>query len=31
MDWIVMAHERDRWRTFIYAAMNPIKFGEFLD
>jgi len=30
-DWIAMAHDGDRWRALVNAAMNPIKYGEFLD
>ena len=22
MDWIALAHDRDRWRTFVSAVMN---------
>ena len=34
MDWIVLAENRDRWRTFANAVIEPsgsIKCGEFLD
>jgi hypothetical protein len=29
MDWIVVAHDRDRWRALVNAG--SIKCGEFLD
>jgi hypothetical protein len=34
MDWIVLAQDRDRWRTLVNAVKEPsgsIKYGEFLD
>jgi hypothetical protein len=31
MDWIAMVYCSDRWRALVYAAMNPIKYGEFVD
>jgi hypothetical protein len=31
MDLIAMAHDRDRWRALVYATVNLIKYGEFLD
>jgi len=33
MDWIELAHNRDRWRTLVNAIMNllvPYKDGNFL-
>ena len=33
MDWIDLAHDRDRWRTLVNTVMNlrgSIKCGEFL-
>jgi hypothetical protein len=31
MNSIAMAHDRDRRRAFVNAAMNSIKYGEFLN
>ena len=33
MDWIGLAHDRDRWLTLVSAVMNlqVVKCGEFLD
>jgi hypothetical protein len=30
MDWIDLAHDRDRWRTVVNEPLGSIKFGEFL-
>jgi len=34
MDWIVLAQDRDRWRTLVECGNEPsgsVKCGEFLD
>ena len=34
IDWIELAHDRDRWRSLVIAVMNlrfPIEYGEFLE
>ena len=31
VDWLTMAYCRDSWSALVYAAMNLIKYGEFLD